>query len=337
MTTTCPPRETLLTDLENESNTRATIPVTDQQLLTKIFGMGDSHLRQLHNRLPVQVTIRQGQITIDGSTQDVESAVEIIQEWIRLSTAKEPASETEYRNILDRHAHTPGVPNEKHVVFEGKRKVIRAKTAGQSNYIQQIVSNDLVFCAGPAGSGKTYLAVAAALQALQKEQVRKIVLVRPAVEAGEKLGYLPGDMLAKVNPFLRPLLDALQDMIENEAVQTYMENDVIEIVPLAFMRGRTLNDTFIILDEAQNATITQMKMFLTRMGNGSKIVITGDITQKDLPENVESGLADAVRRLKEIKGIGVVHLQGEDIVRHRLVKSIVKAYEQDEREKRTRS
>lgn len=202
------------------------------------------------------------------------------------------------------------------------------RSRGQARYLKTIEENDLVFCAGPAGSGKTYLAVAMALHCLQKEIVRKIVLVRPAVEAGEKLGFLPGDMLAKVNPFLRPLLDALHDMIDHEQVQLYIEHDVIEIVPLAFMRGRTLNDTFMILDEAQNTTITQMKMFLTRMGTGSKIIVTGDETQNDLPAHVTSGLTDAMKRLKGIDGTASVRLDGRDIVRHRLVREIVKAYDE---------
>jgi phosphate starvation-inducible PhoH-like protein len=212
-------------------------------------------------------------------------------------------------------------------LFE-KAKKVRPRTPGQQRYVDEVRKNDLVFCLGPAGCGKTYLAVAMAVNALRSEQVRRIVLVRPAVEAGEKLGFLPGDLLAKVNPFLRPLLDAMNDMLNFEQVRLYMENDVVEIVPLAFMRGRTLNDTFIILDEAQNTTITQMKMFLTRMGEGSKIVVTGDATQSDLPENVASGFNDAMSRLNRIEGVAIVTLTGEDIVRHRLVREIVKAYDQ---------
>ncbi|MCA9032594.1 MAG: PhoH family protein, partial [Planctomycetaceae bacterium] len=208
-----------------------------------------------------------------------------------------------------------------------KAKKIRPRTAGQERYVNSIRNHDLVFCSGPAGCGKTYLAVAMALNALRSDMCRKIVLVRPAVEAGEKIGFLPGDMLAKVNPFLRPLLDALNDMLPFETVRRYMEGDVIEIVPLAFMRGRTLNETFIIHDEAQNTTVTQMKMFLTRMGEGSKIVVTGDATQSDLPEGSTSGLSDAMRRLQGIDGIDMVRLTGQDIVRHRLVREIVQAYE----------
>lgn len=214
-------------------------------------------------------------------------------------------------------------------LFE-KAKKIRPRTPGQERYVEAIRRSDLVFCLGPAGCGKTYLAVAMAVNALRSEQVRRIVLVRPAVEAGERLGFLPGDMLAKVNPFLRPLLDAMNDMLNFEQVRLYMENDVVEIVPLAFMRGRTLNDTFIILDEAQNTTVTQMKMFLTRMGEGSKIVVTGDATQTDLPENVQSGFNDAMARLEGIDGVNVVELSGEDIVRHRLVREIVRAYDREQ-------
>lgn len=211
-------------------------------------------------------------------------------------------------------------------LFEKARKV-KPRTEGQARYVNSIRENDLVICLGPAGCGKTYLAVAMALNALRTELVRKIVLVRPAVEAGEKLGFLPGDLLAKVNPYLRPLLDALADIVSFDQVKRYMENDIIEIIPLAYMRGRTLNDTFIILDEAQNTTSTQMKMFLTRMGENSRIVVTGDPTQDDLPDNVTSGLLDATRRLKGIPGVEAVELSGQDIVRHRLVRDIVRAYD----------
>jgi len=186
---------------------------------------------------------------------------------------------------------------------------------------------ELVFAVGPAGTGKTYLAVAMAVEALKQQRIKKIVLVRPAVEAGESLGFLPGDFQAKINPYLRPLLDSLHAMIDHEQIRQFMEQDVIEVIPLAYMRGRTLNDAFIILDEAQNATVSQMKMFLTRMGEGSKIVASGDITQIDLPRTASSGLIDAVSRLKNIKGIGQVTLTASDIVRHRLVQEIVEAYE----------
>ena len=191
--------------------------------------------------------------------------------------------------------------------------------------------NDLVFAVGPAGSGKTYLAVAMAVEALKNQEVRRIVLVRPAVEAGESLGFLPGDMQAKINPDLRPLLDAINEMIGYDQVQQLIQRDVIEVCPLAYMRGRTLNEAFIILDEAQNSTISQMKMFLTRMGNSSKIVVSGDHTQIDLPRGTQSGLVDALRRLPDIEGVAVAHLTADDIVRHRLVTDIVRAYDEQDR------
>ncbi|MCA9037550.1 MAG: PhoH family protein [Planctomycetaceae bacterium] len=211
----------------------------------------------------------------------------------------------------------------------GRDKVgkVRPKTDGQRRYMEAIEDHPLVFCEGPAGCGKTYLAVAMALEALRREEVRKIILVRPAVEAGEKLGFLPGDMFAKVNPYLRPLLDAINDMLEFDQVRRYMSNDVIEIAPLAFMRGRTLNDTFIILDEGQNTTITQMKMFLTRMGINSRIIVTGDSSQNDLPKGTRSGLSDGMQRLAHVDGVAIIRMTGQDIVRHRLVREIVSAYE----------
>jgi phosphate starvation-inducible PhoH-like protein len=206
---------------------------------------------------------------------------------------------------------------------------ITPRTQGQARYIQSIRDHDITFAVGPAGTGKTYLAVAVAVEALKHHQIRKIVLVRPAVEAGESLGFLPGDLHAKINPYLRPLLDALHEMMDYDQMKRYMEQDVIEVIPLAYMRGRTLNESFIILDEAQNTTIAQMKMFLTRMGQGSKIVISGDTTQIDLPRPSASGLIDAVARLRDIAGVNIVQLNKSDIVRHRLVQDIVRAYEED--------
>jgi len=208
---------------------------------------------------------------------------------------------------------------------------IKPRTAGQQRYIEAIRKHDVVFSVGPAGTGKTYLAVAMAVEALKTREIRKIVLVRPAVEAGESLGFLPGDLQAKINPYLRPLLDALHEMIDYDQIQRFMEEDVIEVVPLAYMRGRTLNSAFIILDEAQNTTVAQMKMFLTRMGEHSRIVIAGDTTQVDLPTHAPSGLIDALSRLRNVRGIAQVHLSKSDIVRHRLVQDIVQAYEDSPR------
>ena len=209
---------------------------------------------------------------------------------------------------------------------------IRPRTDGQAVYIKAMRNHDIVFATGPAGTGKTYLAVAMAVEALKHQTVRKIVLVRPAVEAGENLGFLPGDLQAKINPYLRPLLDAAYEMIGFDQIQRLVEQDVIEIVPLAYMRGRTLNEAFIIMDEAQNTTVSQMKMFLTRMGEHSRIVVSGDPTQVDLPRHTPSGLRDSMRRLKRIEGVEFVQLTAADIVRHRLVQEIVDAYESDSRD-----
>jgi phosphate starvation-inducible PhoH-like protein len=213
-------------------------------------------------------------------------------------------------------------------------KIIRPRTPGQAVFVQAIRENDLVFCSGPAGTGKTYLAVAAAVEALKQKQIGKIVLVRPAVEAGENLGFLPGDMQAKINPYLRPLLDALREMMDYEQVKRYMADDVIEVVPLAYMRGRTLNNAFIIMDEAQNTTVPQMKMFQTRMGLQSKVVVSGDTSQVDLPSHTKSGLIDAINRLRHIEGFANIVLNNEDIVRHRRVQEIVRAYEEGSKRKR---
>src|SRR4029079_10469085 len=210
-----------------------------------------------------------------------------------------------------------------------KGHAIKPKTDGQKRYVEAMLANDLTFCVGPAGTGKTYLAVAAAASLLKHGQAKRIVLARPAVEAGERLGFLTGDLQAKVNPYLRPLFDALNDMIDFEQVKRFMVNDVIEVIPLAFMRGRNLNDSVIILDEAQNTTASQMLMFLTRLGNESKMIVTGDTTQVDLPDGTRSGLVDAVEKLRGIKGIALVELDKADIVRHRLVQNIVNAYERN--------
>lgn len=317
-----------------------------------LFGFRDENLRRLCSSTGAQVVLRGNQVRISGDDEQVRRCGETLQKWrdilqqnqdlapsdIDASLGPDPAGETSmiYSNGQQGTPSSFETAGPGRVIQEmrmggGKDRVgqIRARTDGQKIYMDAIRQHELAFCDGPAGSGKTYLAVALALEALRAEHVRKIVLVRPAVEAGEKLGFLPGDMLAKVNPFLRPLLDAINDMLDYEQVRRYMANDVIEIVPLAFMRGRTLNDTFMILDEAQNTTTTQMKMFLTRMGLNSRIVVTGDSTQIDLEKGQESGLRDGIRRLSHIPGVAIVRLTGQDIVRHRLVREIVSAYEAD--------
>ncbi|MFP6763034.1 MAG: PhoH family protein [Planctomycetaceae bacterium] len=342
----------------------------DQEQIRRLFGCQDQHLRLVRDRLDISVVVRGEELRLSGDQDQVQTGLKVLTELqailhrhgelfpaeversidrhtgverspqfqgqaqSRLSATGEKASVPAGDNDVSRQTRSGGSPGGNGVtaidLFE-KARLVRPKTPGQEVYVDAIRSHDLVFSTGPAGCGKTYLAVAMALNALRTERVRKIVLVRPAVEAGEKLGFLPGDMLAKVNPYLRPLLDALVDILSFDQVKRYMEHDIIEIVPLAFMRGRTLNDTFIILDEAQNTTATQMKMFLTRMGEGSKIVVTGDPTQVDLPERVKSGLGDAISRLGRVSGVEAVILSGHDIVRHRLVREIVKAYDSDNR------
>ena len=217
---------------------------------------------------------------------------------------------------------------QKEVAIGNAARRVKPRTQGQAAYIEAIRAHDLTLCSGPAGCGKTYLAVATAVEAYRAKAVRKIVLVRPAVEAGESLGYLPGDLKEKLNPYLRPLLDAINEMVDFDQVKFLMEQEVIEVIPLAYMRGRTLNQAFVILDEAQNATVAQMKMFLTRMGEGSKVVVSGDTSQVDLPSGVTSGLQDAIQRLGSIDEIAIIRLQASDIVRHPLVQRIVAAYEQ---------
>ncbi len=296
-----------------------------------VFGLQDINLRKIQNILPVRVVSVENEIRITGHTEKaVEEARQVFEELCQIASRRREISDRDLDRVLAPVTPIAQVTEDDEPLGELQIRpagIVSPKTQGQARYMNAIRDNDLVFCSGPAGSGKTYLAVALALEALKAEQVRKLVLVRPAVEAGEKLGFLPGDLLAKVNPFLRPLLDALRDMLDYDQVQRYMEHDVIEIVPLAFMRGRTLNETFMILDEAQNTTVTQMKMFLTRMGTGSKIVVTGDQTQNDLPPHVTSGLNDAMKRLRGIPGTAAVRLDGRDIVRHRLVREIVKAYD----------
>jgi phosphate starvation-inducible PhoH-like protein len=292
-----------------------------------LFGLRDKNLRRLRDACHLEVVLRGEELHLHGDQAQVDLGIEIVSELRSIIEQKGLLDESD----VDRALQRGQTPLEKSVdevidVFHKARK-IRPLGPGQREYIKAIREHDMVICEGPAGSGKSYLAVAMAINALRLEQVRKIVLVRPAVEAGEKLGFLPGDMMAKVNPYLRPLLDALSDILDLDQVQRYLDKEVIEIIPLAYMRGRTLNNTFMILDEAQNTTVTQMKMFLTRMGHHSKIVVTGDGTQTDLPDRIESGLNDAIRRLKNIPEIATVTLAGGDIVRHPLVRKIVEAYD----------
>jgi phosphate starvation-inducible PhoH-like protein len=296
-----------------------------------VFGPRDKHLRLIRDAFGVRLAARDGHVHILGSAEGVRNAQTVLVELERMAVDGLLITVREVQQVVDTVARAGHPPFLQMIdVFVAGRPV-RPQTPGQLAYCEAIAKNDLVFCIGPAGSGKTYLAVAMAVQALKREQIKRIVLVRPAVEAGEKLGFLPGDLQAKVNPYLRPLLDALHDMMGFEQVRVCTAADVIEIIPLAYMRGRTLNDAYIILDEAQNTTPTQMKMFLTRMGMRSKMVVTGDITQVDLAAGIKSGLVDAWEKLSGIDGVEFHQMTRADIVRHRLVQDIVNAYERAER------
>ena len=292
-----------------------------------LLGHKDYHLRLLRDLFGVRATMRGSVLTLRGNGKTVLAAGRAVRQAAAaiVRTPDLPAGQIE-RIIRDACEPKSGHAADVVEVFPPTQKVV-PRTQGQAAYVHSIRTNDLVFCVGPAGSGKTYLAVALAVSALKQNLVRKIVLTRPAVEAGEKLGYLPGDIHAKVNPYLRPLYDALQDMMSPAQMQKYMETDLVEVAPLAFMRGRTLDHAFIILDEGQNCTLRQMKMFLTRLGASSKCVVTGDISQIDLPENEVSGMIEAMHLLGRVNGIGFVRLSRADIIRHRLVQEIVEAYE----------
>jgi phosphate starvation-inducible PhoH-like protein len=295
-----------------------------------VFGSRDQHLRQIRDALGVKVLARHGELRVEGESDRVEQARQIFEALRSLYRVRRTILSADVTDLIEKtlQVEEPGAlrPLE---IREGNR-VVRPRSEGQGRYLRALIDNELVFCVGPAGTGKTYLAVALAVASLRKGRIKKIVLVRPAVEAGEHLGFLPGDLEAKINPYLRPLLDALHDLMEYDQIRRYMDNDLIEIAPLAYMRGRTLNDAMIILDEGQNATVPQMKMFLTRMGQNARIVVTGDITQVDLPITTKSGLADAIDRLAKVKGVATVLLDRSDIVRHPLVQAIVNAYEEDE-------
>ena len=309
--------------------TEATISFVEPKFVLPLFGAKDQHLRRLRDRFQVKITHRDGQIRVSGDDDTAVSqateALEVLTEIVRRKGQLTPDL---FNQTIARvtGAADPARPIQSIDILQIGRE-ISPRTPGQAAYVDAMQNNDLVFAIGPAGSGKTYLAVAMAVQALKHQTIRKIVLVRPAVEAGESLGFLPGDMQAKINPYLRPLLDAIHEMIGYDQVQQLIAQDVIEVAPLAYMRGRTLNESFIILDEAQNTTTAQMKMFLTRMGESSKIVVSGDPTQLDLPPRTESGLKDAIVRLKEIDNVAITRMTADDIVRHKLVQDIVQAYD----------
>jgi phosphate starvation-inducible PhoH-like protein len=301
-----------------------------------LAGVNDANLLELSRLYGVKVSLRGDAMVISGAADFVQRAAVVGKRMVEIARQRDELTPDDVLRLGDDQERdgadsgTGGGDGPSRIALPGVRKVIQAKTSGQAEYLQKIADNDIVVGIGPAGTGKTYLAVAAAVDALTKKRVRRIVLARPAVEAGENLGFLPGDMQAKVDPYLRPLYDALDEMMPFERIQRALETRTIEIAPLAFMRGRTLGDAFVIVDEAQNATAMQMKMLLTRLGVNSRMVITGDKTQVDLPKNTQSGLTQVERLLPGIEGIAFQYFNETDVVRHRLVRDIIKAYDQDE-------
>ncbi|OGP84339.1 MAG: phosphate starvation-inducible protein PhoH [Deltaproteobacteria bacterium RBG_16_54_11] len=303
-----------------------------------LFGPHNDHLKAIEKKLEVKVHTKGGNVVIEGEKLDVELAGRLLRELQRLLKRGYPiyVSDIDFAiRILssDRSTNLEDIFLDT-VYISSQKKVVTPKSVVQKEYIDAMRTHDMVIGIGPAGTGKTYLAMAMALSFLMKKEVQRIVLTRPAVEAGEKLGFLPGDLYEKINPYLRPLYDALHDMLDFDQASKLMERGIIEVAPLAFMRGRTLNDSFVILDEAQNTKPEQMKMFLTRMGFGSKVVITGDITQVDLPEGKASGLIQIQHVLKKIQGIKFVYFSEKDVIRHPLVQDIIKAYEEAEQQGR---
>ncbi len=306
-----------------------TLEPADNRRLANLCGQFDEHLRQVERRLGVEISNRGNVFRVIGNTDSVHAAGRVLRDLYRAAGAEEltPGRVNVYLQQSGVEAsEESGEPREETAV-RTRRGMIRPRGPNQQAYVHHIQTQDLTFGIGPAGTGKTYLAVACAVQALEQDQVARLILVRPAVEAGERLGFLPGDMAQKIDPYLRPLYDALYEMIGFERVAKLIERNVIEVAPLAFMRGRTLNDSFIILDEAQNTTVEQMKMFLTRLGFGSRAVVTGDVTQIDLPRGRRSGLRHVVEVLKDVAGIGFSFFDSRDVVRHPLVQRIVAAYD----------
>ena len=300
-----------------------------------LFGSRDRWLKVLRQRLGAKIVARDQQIRISGEEEEVRVAEAVLRDLLTLLRQGAEIDETVLEQTLALAERGRRLPEETETRLGGFRLPgrLRPKTPGQARYVEAIATSDIIFGIGPAGTGKTYLAVAMAVAALKAKKVKRIILTRPAVEAGERLGFLPGDIQAKVDPYLRPLYDALFEMIDAERFDQYLASGIIEVAPLAFMRGRTLNDAFIILDEAQNATAEQMKMFLTRMGFNSKVVVTGDVTQIDLPASKHSGLLAAQKILQGIEGIRFIYFEESDVVRHPLVARIIKAYEQAELKK----
>ncbi|MHC4713086.1 MAG: PhoH family protein [Planctomycetota bacterium] len=319
--------------MTDSGKTKREVFFGDEEETRAIFGIEDRFLKAIKSIFRIGVVGRGESVRLSGNSDSVDRAEKTVLELRRFYAAGLPITLADVESAAEAmKSERPTEGKSEKIEVFAKQVYVRPRTPGQIEYVKAMRKHDVVFSIGVAGTGKTYLAVAMAVSALKKREVRRLILVRPAVEAGEKLGFLPGDIQAKVNPYLRPLYDALHDMMEYGQLRRYMESDIIEVVPLAYMRGRTLNDSFIILDEAQNCTAAQMKMFLTRLGMRSRSIITGDVSQIDLPQGELSGLREAEKILKGIKGIAFVYLAKRDIVRHRLVQNIVEAYSTYERD-----
>ncbi len=314
-----------------------TLEPADNARLANLCGQFDEHLRQLEQRLGIEINNNGNRFRVIGTPDAARAAAQVLKELYAAAASERISRESVHLSLgqselVARLGKAPAEDGDTEIAIDTKQGRIRGRGPNQRHYLQNIAAHDLNFGIGPAGTGKTYLAVASAVTALNRDEVRRLVLVRPAVEAGERLGFLPGDLTQKVDPYLRPIYDALYEMLGFERVTRLMERGVIEVAPLAFMRGRTLNEAFIILDEAQNTTIEQMKMFLTRIGFGSRTVVTGDITQVDLPRVQRSGLRDAVELLRDMPGVSFTFFTAADVVRHPLVQRIVTAYEKRDAE-----
>jgi phosphate starvation-inducible PhoH-like protein len=303
------------------------IKISDSALLREVFGIEDKNLKFIEKTFKVKISLVREGMQIKGANDNIENAAQLIEKIVSLGKSGLVFDGGQLQGYLDAQGKRDYANDNGIKVSAAKKRVVLPKTEGQQEYVKAIQDYDIVFSIGPAGTGKTYLAMVMAVHYLIEKKIRRIILTRPAREAGESLGFLPGDMHEKLGPYLRPLYDALYDMLEAEIIEEYLETGIIEVAPLAYMRGRTLNNAFIILDEAQNCTTDQLKMFLTRLGFASKAVITGDITQSDLPGGKPSGILEAIKILKLIKGIKFIHLTKKDVVRHPLIQQIIQAYE----------
>ena len=322
-------------DLDNDI-CEELVTIKGKEEIRELYGQLDIKIKYISRALSVNVSSRNSNhLIVSGGKEDVKRAADVIEELLVMIRTGHQVELSEIKYQIDMIKENKKISlnelyNEKVQVFK-KDKIIRPKTFGQKQIIEKINNNDILFVIGPAGSGKTYLAIALAISALRRKEVERIILIRPAVEAGESLGFLPGDLMEKIDPYFRPLYDAIYEMMPSDKFQNFLDRVIIEIAPLAYMRGRTLNNSFIILDDAQNTTLGQMKMFLTRFGFGSKIIVTGDITQVDLPQVANSGLVRISNILRDINGIEFVNLEKKDVVRHWLVREIIRAYEDEEK------